>query len=202
VPIPGGYGDRDHDGIPDSRDTYDNRRDRSPLSPGRDRVYRDVDRDGIEDHRDTYDNRRSPPYRRDDDWGRRDRTTTSRDRDSDHDGTPDRYDRTPYGERDSRNDSPRRPPPSRTGDDWGEKNKGGGTDGSPRRPPPTRTSDDWEKNKGGTDGGSRPPPTKSGQDDWDKSKDTSSKKDDNWKEGDAKGGGSPYGEGTMANPKK
>ena len=110
VPFPGGYSDRDHDGIPDYRDTYDNRY--PPRRPPQDRYERD----------------------------------------SDHDGTPDRYDRTPYGER----SPPYRPPNTR-----------------PPRPDYPR-----ETNKGGgTDGGSRPPSTSNAEPPWkDGNKDSSSNK--------------------------
>ena len=81
------------------RDDYDRRSHRDLVIAGPISAYCDLqcpgrlyptDRDGIEDHRDTYDN---PPVDI--------RHTAIRivERDSDHDGTPDRCDRTPYGER-------------------------------------------------------------------------------------------------------
>jgi hypothetical protein len=45
-----GYGDRDHDGVPNRWDRYDNR--------GHGQQYGDRDRDGIPDYRDRYDNRK------------------------------------------------------------------------------------------------------------------------------------------------
>jgi hypothetical protein len=137
------YVDRDHDGIEDHYDTYDNRTGRRPPWTNRDRDrdgipdrndpypnqagFPDRDHDGIPDSRDTYDNRRPPPP-----------TGYGGYPDRDRDGIPDwrdsrdnRRNQGPYDRRDTKSKWPD-DTPDRT------KRTGGGDDGRVKQP--------WEQN--------------------------------------------------------